>query len=347
MGLFSPQISTQALMPLCRNLATAHDAGIPIVTTLDLLAGQEQNRRLRHILETMSADIRRGSTFGEAARRHARYLPWFFIELVEAGEVGGKLETMLSDLAQYFEDRMEMRRLLISAFTGPAIRLVAAWFLGTFALRLLPQIRELAAGRGDQRFDLPGYVRDYWVFQGRAMLLAVTVLAFCVLLSRLGVFGWVSGIVTTHVWPFAGVTRRFALARFFRSMSLLFTCGLNTEECIRRSAVVTGSPYIERDLLRALPRVRAGDALPDAFGGSRYLTHLAREMLRVGDTSGRLAESMQKVAQYHLAEATQSVRIMTHVVTVAIIFGVAVLIGYIVVTFFGTLYANVLEGLIQ
>ena len=342
MGLFSPQVATKQLVPLCREMATAHEAGVPILHTLEILARAERDRKLRNILTQMHDDIRGGTTLGEAVRAHSRYLPSFLIEVLESGEVGGNLDVALNDLAQYFEDRLVMTRRITQALVGPAIRLVAAWFLGTFALRLLPQIRELIRGRGDKQFDMFGYVEQYWRFQASAMLLFATVFVVCVVLSRVGLFGWVVGLFTTHVWPVSKVTRKFALARFFRTMSLLLTSGLRVDHCVEKAAAATANPYIERDLLRAVPGIQAGRSLVEAFSASRYLTPLAREMLEVGEQSGKLPEALHKVAEYHMNEASHAAQAATKVVTIFIILGVAALIGYIVITFFGTLYANML-----
>lgn len=343
MGLFSPQVPAKRLAPLCREMAMAYEAGVPILNTLDLLARAEDDFKLRRILSRMRDDVREGATLGGAARVHSKYLPPFFIELIESGEVGGSLDVVFNDLANYFEDSADMRRHVTQLLLGPVIRLVAAWFLGTFALRLLPQIRELASGKGETKFDFASYLRDYFAFQSSALLLFATMFLLCLVLSRVGLFGWFSGFFSAHVWPLSTVTRKFGLARFFRTMSLLLTSGLRVDMCVARSAAATANPWMERDLLRVLPRIRDGDTLVEAFSACHYLTPLAKEMLEVGERSGKLAESLHKIAQYHLSEASHAVKMATKVATVVIILGVGSLIGYIVITFFGTLYTNMLD----
>jgi type IV pilus assembly protein PilC len=292
----------------------------------------------------MIEDIRKGSSLGDAVRAHEKYLPPYLIELIANGELGGNLDVMLRDLADYFEDRLEMGRHITQLMVGPAIRLAAAWFLGTFALRLLTVIKQLAADQGRTNFDMAGYMKGYWYFQMQAFLLFGTVFVLCVILARMGLFSWVAGAFTTHVWPLSNVVRKFGLARFFRTMSLLITSGLRADHCIERAAAAAGNPYIEKDLLKVVPRVKAGQTLVEAFAGSRYLTPLAREMLEVGEQTGKLPESLRKIAQYHLGEATHAVQVTTKFLTVVIILGVAALIGYIVITFFGTMYSSVIDN---
>ncbi len=344
MGLFSPEVSTKRLVPLCRRMATAYDAGVPILNTLDVVARTERDPKLRRIVAGMADDIRGGMTLESAARKHSGRFPPYMIELLASGEVAGNLDVMMNDLAGYFESRLEMERQITRLLVGPAIRLAAAWFLGTFALRLLPQMRELIAGRGEARFDFFAYLREYWTFQLESMVLFGTAFLLCVGLARLGVFGWFSGLFTTHVWPFSRVTRKFGLARFFRTLSLLLASGIRIDNAVEKAATAAGNPYIQRDLLKVAPRLREGRTLVDAFGDSRYLTPLSREMLEVGEQSGKIPESLHKVAEYHLQEASHAVQVATKFVTVVIILCVAFLIGYIVITFFGTLYTNMLDG---
>ena len=92
MGLMTAEISARHLAPLCRQMATSYDAGIPVIRTLDLMADNAKDARSKRVLRAMAEDARGGATLGEAARRQQRYLPRFFIELLHSGELGGRLD---------------------------------------------------------------------------------------------------------------------------------------------------------------------------------------------------------------------------------------------------------------
>lgn len=332
------------MAPLCRDLAVAYSAGIPIVQTLDLVSRQTRDRAVRDLLMRMREDVKGGASLAEALQPHANRLPQVFIELLISGEHSGKLDVMLKDLAEYFEDRVRIRRATLGALVYPALQLTAAWFLGSFALRLISRVFAMDMDRPSGSFNLIGYFQDYARFQVKAFLVVGAVAAVCVILSRLGLFGWIWGAVTTHIWPMAPIARRFALARFFRTMSLMIVGGVRIDHCIERAAATTANPYIERDLLQALPRVRNGMTLVEAFAPSRYLTRTAREMLAVGEVSGRLDVQLQKVAQYHLEEASHAVSVATRVLGVLILLGTALLIGYVIISFYAR-YFSLLDSL--
>lgn len=333
------------MVPLCRQLATAYGAGIPIVQTLDHVGKQAKDSRIRAVLLQMSQDLRNGATLAEAADKQRRYLPRFFINLMASGETGGHLDVMLNDLAQYYEDRLAMQRRIKGLMAYPILQLIAAWYLGTFALGMLGVVRNSFSTGGGGINSVMAYVEAYIRFQIVAMFVFLGLVGVAVILSRLGVANWVGSFFTTRIWPFSNVTRKFALARFFRSFALLLSSGLPVTRCIEQSAAVTSNPYIERDLLRAVQPVKEGATLAEAFSHTRYLTPTAREMLLVGEVSGNLEGQSKKIAQYHLEEATHALSVATRIIGVLIVVAIAVLIGGIIIYFYASLYGGIFDEL--
>ncbi|MBM3290798.1 MAG: hypothetical protein FJY92_11665, partial [Candidatus Hydrogenedentes bacterium] len=336
MGLFSSQIALKKVVPLCRQLATSYDAGIPIRRSLELVSRNQKDKTVRDVIERMNASIERGSTLAEAVRAEKRYLPMFFIELMATGEKGGKLDVMLRDLAQYFEDQLEMRRETIRAMTYPIIQLVLGWFGLTFALGIISQLKGVFAARGGGDFSLDKYLQQYVQFQGVSMMVAAAVFVGCVVLSRLGLFGYAWGLAATRVWPVSRVTRMFGLARFFRSMSLLIGSGMRIDHCIENSAAVTANPYMQHELMKAVPLVKEGCTLVDAFDGVHVLLPQSREMLHIGETSGQLEVALRKASEYHLAEGMHAAAVARKVFGTLISLAIAGAIGYGIISFYLT-----------
>lgn len=345
MGLLSAEINAKAMVPVCRQLATTYEAGIPIVRAINHVGSHSKDPKVRKVLLAIGEDLGSGSTLADATRKQSKYLSPFFIQLLESGEQAGQLDVMLKDLASYYEDRLAMQRAIVAAMAYPMILLASAWFLGTFSIGL---IRQTLAGMNDpSRGGLAGvmeYIRLYADFQMRAMLIFAIVCAILVLLARMGTLKWLTGAVTTHVWPLAKVTRYFGMARFFRSFSLLIGSGLGVIKCIEGAASVTGNAYIERDLLKAVPRVRKGDTLVDAFSQSRYMTPLAREMLAIGEESGQLDHHLRKAAEYHLNEANHAVKIALTSFTTLLMMAVFAVVGGIIIYFWTHLYGGLMDG---
>lgn len=336
MGLFSAQLPATTMVLMCRQLATSYGAGIPILRSLALVGQNVQDHDAQKVLRRMHDSIRDGDTLSQAARKQSAYLPPMFVELIQSGEIGGRLDMMLRDLASYYEDRLRMRREIVRRLTYPFLQLVAAWFLGTFSLQLIKLV-------GTEDFNLSVFLNSYARFQGAAFVLAVAVFLLALLLSRAGLLKWIWGWAATYLWPIASVTRRFATARFFRSLSFLIGSGMPVTRAVEGAAATAINPYIERDLLTAVPRIKSGMTLSEAFAPCKFFTNEMREMLLVGEESGKHEEALRKASDYQMEEAMQAVAIATRVGEVAIILLVSCIIGYIVIKFWSTYFGKIDE----
>ena len=330
MALLSPQLSTKTLVPMCRQIATAYDAGITITQALALARNGTGDKQAHAVLDAMEYDIRNGSTLGEAAAAQRKRLPPILVSMLASGETGGRLDVMLRDLADYYEDRLAMRRKLIGMMAYPSFQLVVAWFLGTFALGLIGNISLDA----QTPFSIGAYVQTWLGFQAAILIGVAVVSGAFIALSRAGVLGNLAGMFTMRVWPFSMVAKRFALARFFRSMSLLIQSGLPIQHCIDHAAAAANNGYVAAQVRTAIPRVMDGASLHEAFLPVRVLTSQSREMLRVGEESGNIDGCLRKVADYHLAEANHAVSIATKLANVGIVLLVGLVVGYVVISFY-------------
>ncbi len=320
---------------MCRQLATAYDAGIPITRALQLAGEHTKNRQVRETMVEMSVAIQNGSTLGEAARAQRKQLPPMLVDMLDTGEHGGRLDAMLREVADYYEDRLALRRRVMSMMTLPVVYIVAAWFLGSFSLGLISQLNLDARNP----FNLGTYFESYLQFQASALILFATVAAVLFVLNRLGVVSGVLSQIARVLWPFNAVSRKFALARFFRSFALLTVSGLNVKHCIARAAAVTGNPHIQRDLLQAVPRVADGQTLTQAFAPCRTLDPTAREMITVGEESGELDAMLRKLAQYQQDEASHTLDRTIRIIGVLIMLAVGLLVGYIVISFWSRYFS--------
>lgn len=335
MGLFSARISANEMVPLCRQLATTYDAGIPILKSFEMVARNTKTGRSREVMTVIHDRLKSGSTLGEAAREQQKYLPQFFVELLATGEFGGKLDVMLRDLADYYEDRVAMNRKITGAMVYPAFLMGACWFLGSFAIRIIGSLNL----NSNKPFDLMNFFMQYLLFQAQVLTGMAIVFAVIVVLSRFGLPQWLWGAFATHVWPLRNVTRKFALARFFRTFSLLVSSGVDIRRCISSAADVSANAYIRQDLLKAIPPISQGATLTQAFSTVGTLSTVGREMIHIGEQTGNLDGCMRKVADYHFAEANHAVSVAIKLLEQGVILLGACIVGYTIITFYSRLYS--------
>ncbi len=341
MGILSSKLSARTMAPLCRELATTYGAGIPLLKTLRLASEHKGPLKVRGMLQRMEMAIQNGSTLTQAAKAEQTLLPEMFIEVIAAGEMGGRLDILLNDLADYYENTWKMQRSAMSAMVYPLLQLISAWFLGTFALGLIRNLDPSATGR----FDLNAYVASYATFQAAALLVGGACAVVLIGMARLGMLRMPWTLFKTVVFPVRLIANKFAMARFFRTLALLIGAGLNIRQCVERSAAVTLNPLMERDLLRSLPTIMRGGTLTEAFAGSRYINRVGQEMIAVGEQSGQLDATLRKVADYYYDEAQAAVNAATRLLFVATVLAVGVIVGAIVIYFYAGLYGSLLSDI--
>jgi len=324
--IFSSKLSPRTMAPLCRQLATSHSAGIPILRSLEIVSRNSSNSRLKNVMSRMAVSIQAGSTLEQAAREQSRYLPRFFVELVGAGEMGGRLDEIFDSLAQYYERTVELVRKICGRLVYPIILFVLLILVSNF----MSALRQSTTLSG---VDFNKLGRVFAENMGRLLLIVAAVFVVAVILSRAGLLGWVVGLVSTFLWPIAPLFRRFALARFTRSFGLLLRSGVPVTEALRKSAGTTNNPYIERSLLRCIPAIESGESVSAALSGCHYLSDLAREMIHSGEEAGRLDQHLEKVADLHEAEAMQAAKNLVVIMGVLIYLIVAGIIGAFVLRF--------------
>ncbi len=335
--IFSSKLNLRTMMVFCRQLATSHGAGIPILRSLDIITNNTHNWRLRNVVSQMSDSIKGGSTLEQASREQSRYLPKFFIELVGAGEIGGRLAEIFENLADYYERMAALVRKIIGKLIYPICLLLFLFITICF----MGALGKASTDGLDFNLLMQLFLQNI----AQLLLFIGVVLLVAVVLARLGLLGWVSGLITTFMWPLASITRKLAISRFARSLGLLIKSGVPITEAVHKAAATANNPYIERSLVRCIPDIQAGESLSIALSPCRYLSDMAREMIHTGEESGKLDQHLQKVADIHEAEAMQAANNLVVVLYVLVILAVAIRVAFFVIGFWVNFYGTMLDDL--
>jgi len=306
--------------------------------SLDLVTRQTRDVRLKRVVSRMADSITAGSTLEQAAREQSRYLPSFFVELVGAGEIGGRLDEIFDQLANYYERMADLVRRIRGKFVYPIFLLVFLVLVRNF-------MSALYAASGEYGVDFNKLGQVFARNMCRLALYVGCAFVVAVILSRAGLLGWVAGFVSTFVWPLAPVTRKLALSRFTRSLGLLLRSGVPVTEAVHKAAAATNNPYIERSLLRCVPAMQAGESVSTALAACPYLSDMAREMIYSGEEAGKLDQHLEKIADIHEAEAMQASKNLVVVVGVLVYLAVAAAIGSFVIRFWMGYFGGMLGEL--
>lgn len=147
--LFQPKITGKDIVVFTRQLSTMIDAGLPLVQCLDILANQQSNISLKKVLREIQKDVEAGTTFADSMRKHPKVFDNLYSNMIEAGETGGILDTILSRLALFMEKTMALKKKIKGAMTYPIICLaISILILAVILIFVIPVFDEMFTSFG-------------------------------------------------------------------------------------------------------------------------------------------------------------------------------------------------------
>ena len=338
------RISSAQLYGLCHRVATSLEAGIDARRLWKREADQARGR-LADVFLSIASTLSRGGSLTEAVQGNAPFFPPLFLQMVELGEAAGKLPTVFRRLAQHYENRIRMRRIFLAGITWPAIQFFAAILIVGFLIWILGAI---AQTKGPAAYDILGlgligntglfiYI-IFWI----SMLFMAAILFF---LIRNGLFHHAS--LERAIFRIPGIGRcmeTICLARFCWSLGLLFESGMDVRRVIPYAFDATGSCVFMQCQPQVSTSLQQGDELFVALLSTGIFPDDFLDTLQVGEQSGRLDESMLRLADYYEDCARGALATLTKLSGFAIWAIVAAMIIGIIVNMVAG-YANFLQQL--
>jgi type IV pilus assembly protein PilC len=325
LGSISLQIGTgvghKDIVTFTRLFATMIDAGLPIVQCLDILQGQTENKAFATILRDIKSSVEQGSTFSDALRRHPKVFDQLYTNLVQAGEVGGILDTILNRLAVYIEKAMKLRRQVQGALVYPSIVVVV--FVGVLSILLgfvIPGFQTMFKDFG-AKDDLPGLTK--------AVMVASQFFIHNILWIVLGTIGAVTALVygirtprgrkifdrTLLRMPVLGdVLRKIAVARFTRTLGTLLASGVPILDAMEIVAKTAGNVIVEEAIMYSRAKISEGKNMAQPLLETNVFPAMVVQMVGVGEQTGMLDAMLNKIADFYEEEVDVAVTAMTSLI---------------------------------
>src|SRR5246127_5257849 len=146
---FGGSVKAKELAVFTRQFSVMIDAGLPLVQCLEILAGQQENKLFQKVLTGTRSSVEGGATLSAAMRQHPKVFDSLYVNMVEAGETGGILDTILQRLSTYIEKNVKLQRAVKSALVYPVgVLTVAASVITLLLWKVVPIFATLFAGLG-------------------------------------------------------------------------------------------------------------------------------------------------------------------------------------------------------
>ena len=338
---FGSGVEPKDLVKFIRQFATMIDAGLPLVQCLEILSNQEPNKVFQAALRDIKSTVEQGATFSDALRRHPKIFDDLFVNLVQAGEVGGILDSILQRLAIYIEKRVKLARQVRGALAYPiaviCIMIVVMFVLMTF---VIPAFEAMFAEFGAK--DALPTLTKIVLSLSRSF---VTYLPLIVVTLGGAIFGGVyfyrsrAGKRMVHrvilKLPIMGpVMQKIAVARFTRTLGTLLGSGVPILDALDIVAKTAGNVIVEEGLVFARQKISEGKNMAEPLGEIAVFPGMVVQMVAVGEQTGALDTMLNKIADFYEDEVDVAVAALTSLIEPLLMVVVGGMVGVVLISMY-------------
>src|SRR5436309_1163659 len=329
-----------------RQFSVMIDAGLPLVQCLEILAANQENQIFQKCLTGVRQSVEGGSTLSNAMRQYPKIFDDLTTNMIEAGETGGILDTILQRLAAYVEKAVKLKAAVKSALIYPvAVISIAIVVVGCLLKFVVPIFANLFDGLG---VELPLPTR---IVMGLSKFVGQFGVPIVVLLILIG-FGIKQGrknpaflLLTDRFMlnlPVMGMLlRKIAVARFTRTLGTLITSGVPILEGLAITARTSGNAVLEQSLMKVRKAVEEGRTIVDPLKECGVFPNMVTQMIGVGEATGAMDSMLQKIADFYEDEVDSATKDMLTLLEPLMIGFLGIAVGGIVISLYMPLFSMI------
>lgn len=338
------KVSMGELTTFCRQFSIMLNTHIPILDCLDILKNQPYSSYFRNILAVVYEDVQSGMLMSEALDKHAKVFPNFFRSMIKVGELSGKLDIVLTSLADYYETDSELRRKVKSALSYPMM--LAGMTLGIVVLMLtlvVPTFRETLTELGVEVTGLTAavyavsdFVLEWWrlILAGAAI---ISLLVFAISRTEFG--GYAIDVLKLKLPIIKSIQINIITARFARGFALLLSSGMDLNEAMYATEIVIGNKYLTKRFHEATEAVRGGMSLTNAFESYKLFPPMMIQMITIGEKTNSLDDVLTRSCSFFDAQVETSLNSITNKIQPIML----VIMGAVIGTLFLAVYSPMIS----
>jgi len=337
-------VSRKDLINLCFHLEQLTRAGVPLLEGLEDIQQTTENRSLKIILASIIADLQGGKLFSEALSAYPEVFDKVFITLVQAGETTGGLADIFAELTRSIKWRDELISKTKQLLTYPAIvSLVMFGSIGFMFGYLVPQLVDFLINMGQ---TLPLQTRmliaisDFFVAWWWALfgLPPLVIMAILFLAKHNPQVRYRLDKLKISVWVIGPILYKIMLARMSNTLAMMYAAGIPFIESIRMNREISNNLVVEEALEQIADSISQGTQITAAFSQAGIFSPLVIRMLKIGETTGALDQSLKNVSYFYDREVDEDVNRLQAMIEPALIVILGGMLGFVIISVLGPVY---------
>jgi len=322
-----------------RQFSTMIGAGLPMVQCLEILSQQMESAELRRVIGDIKESVQAGTTLAEALARHKKVFDDLYVNMVDAGEIGGALDIILARLATYREKADALARKVKGALIYPAVVMTVAIGVTFIMLTyIVPVFAKMFSGLGAELPAPTQFILSLSAFLRGNILTGIVLLTLLVVAykfysktdkGRLNI-----DKVKLRIPLIGDLIRKSAISRFSRTLGTLISSGVPILDALNITARASGNRVIHDAIKRSVLSIAEGETITQPLKQCGVFPPMVTQMISVGEKTGGLDEMLSKIADFYDEEVDAAVAALTSVIEPVIIVFMGVVIGGILIAMY-------------
>lgn len=331
--------STKDLIFWLTQLSTYIKAGITLNDAIKILINQYGKQKDKKVtMQAIAYELTMGNTFSQALEKQGSKFPTLLINMLKAAEATGDLESTLDDMANYYTEMETTRKQMISAMTYPTIVIIFAIVVVCFIiLYVVPQFEEIYASNGVTVTGLTAVVlaiskflkTDAWML---LLAVIVAIIIFALAYKKIKAFRREVQVILMHIPVIKDIMIYNEIAIFTKTFASLLKNNVYITQSVEILSKITNNEIYKEIMYNTINNIVVGDKISKAFKNHWAVPDVAYNMIVTGESTGELAEMMDRVSHYYQEQHSSMVNnIKSFIEPLTIIF-LAVVVGGIIIS---------------
>ena len=334
------KITPSDIAIFARQMATMMKAGVPLVQSFEIIGQGHDNKAMQKMILGIKSEVEGGVSLAEALSRQPLYFDPLFVNLVEAGEQSGALETMLDKLATYKEKTEALKAKVKKAMFYPiAVLIVAAVVTTILLIFVVPEFKELFDSFGADLpamtlfvIDISEFMQAWWWII--TLGIGATIYTFLRIKKTSPKLQEAVDRIALKAPVIGEITTKSAIARFSRTLETMSAAGVPLVEAMDSVAGACGNIIYFKASIRIRDEVSQGTQLQTAMRNTALFPNMAIQMVSIGEEAGSLDNMLAKVADFYETEVDNAVDALTSLLEPIIMSVLGVVIGGLIIAMY-------------
>ena len=335
-------VPRKQLVAFTRQLSTLQDAGLPILRSLQILETQQKPGLMKAIVGGVADEVEGGGTLSDAMSKFPKAFDKLYVNMINAGELGGVLDIILSRLADFMEKAAKLKKKVIGAMIYPAVVIsIAVAIVSLIMIFVIPKFQQIFH---DFRVELPGVTQvllaisnwfapptNGWAY----VLFSPIAISLIIKLIRMSEGGkYAVDLVKLKIPILGSILAKTSIARFTRTLGTLISAGVPILDALTITKETCGNEVYSRALVKVHDAIREGESMADPLRATKVCDALVVNMIDVGEETGDLDKMLMKIADNYDNDVDVLVGSLISILEPVMVVVLGVIVGFIVIALF-------------